>query len=139
MFFCIPIFCEDPCPLGFVLLKASYTTLVGCQQKLKPEGDLTPRICPHCHNASVFSVKSTTWFEFFFIPLVPFSSKHVWFCQICRFVAPHAPGHWEPMVAYGGFPMQLPNHQPGYLNPNQPKSTPNPYQPAYLNSSMHQA
>jgi hypothetical protein len=30
------------------LLKAAFP--VGCQQKFNPEGDLTPRICPVCHN-----------------------------------------------------------------------------------------
>lgn len=25
---------------------------VGCSTKIKPEGDLTPRICPRCHNGA---------------------------------------------------------------------------------------
>ncbi|KAJ6547065.1 hypothetical protein B0H19DRAFT_251709 [Mycena capillaripes] len=117
MFFCLPI-------------------LIGCQQKINPEGDLTPRVCPVCHNASVFSAKKTTWFELFFIPLVPFSSKHVWLCQICHWMAPHVAGQWEPSVAYGGAPVQ-PSYQPGYVNQFQPQDTPsNTYQPVYLQSSM---
>jgi hypothetical protein len=81
--------------------------------------------------ASVFSAKKTEWFTFFFVPILPFSSKHVWLCHICRWMAPHAPGsvsralrrdilrllisfsQWEPTVAYagGGFP---PAMQPNY-------------------------
>ncbi|KAJ7470290.1 hypothetical protein FB451DRAFT_1253246 [Mycena latifolia] len=108
----------------------------GCQQKIKPEGDSTARICPNCHNASVFSAKKTTWFEFFFIPLVPFSSKHVWLCQICHWIAPHVAGQWEPTVAYaGGAPgLMQSNYQPGYVNQVQP-TPPNSYQPVYLQAS----
>ncbi|KAJ7043188.1 hypothetical protein C8F04DRAFT_32655 [Mycena alexandri] len=119
MFFCLPI-------------------LIGCQQKLKPEGDLTPHICPNCHNASVFSAKKTTWFEFFFIPLVPLSAKHIWLCQICHWMAPHAAGQFEPAVA-SGFPQTQPSYQggyqPGYVNQVQP-TPPNTYQPVYLQGSM---
>ncbi|KAJ7168196.1 hypothetical protein C8R43DRAFT_983393 [Mycena crocata] len=106
MFFCLPI-------------------LIGCQQKIKPEGDFTARVCPNCHNAAVFSAKKTTWFEFFFVPLVPLSSKHVWICQICHWMAPHGAGQWEPTIAYGGY--QQPNYETGYAQP-----TPNNYQPTYL-------
>ncbi|KAJ7632194.1 hypothetical protein FB45DRAFT_911776 [Roridomyces roridus] len=104
MFFCIPIF-------------------FGCSQKIKPEGDQTPRICPNCHNASVFSAKKKTWFELFFIPLIPFDSKHVWLCQICHWMAPHVAGQWEPAVAPGSY-------QPGYLSQGPPPQ--HSYQPAYL-------
>ncbi|KAJ7074267.1 hypothetical protein C8F01DRAFT_14739 [Mycena amicta] len=141
MFFCLPILC-------------------GCQQNLKPEGDPTARICPNCHNASVFSAKKTEWFTLFFVPLVPFSSKHVWLCHICRWIAPHAPGsvsvcqpahplpfpscvahtcslfsQWEPAIAHahgGPSPMQ-PSYQPGYVNQVQPIV--NSYQPVYIQSA----
>ncbi|KAJ7445722.1 hypothetical protein B0H11DRAFT_397497 [Mycena galericulata] len=117
MFFCIPIF-------------------FGCQQRLKPEGDTTARICPNCHNASVFSAKKTTWFELFFVPLVPFSSKHIWLCQICHWMAPHVAGQWEPPAAFGGAPMQS-NYQPGYLNQSAHPTSPSPYQPVYLQGIPH--
>ncbi|MBW0466641.1 hypothetical protein O181_006356 [Austropuccinia psidii MF-1] len=42
------------------------------------------RICPHCHNAAVTSCKTRMWFEFCFVPLIPFKSKKVWMCRICR-------------------------------------------------------
>ncbi|KAF7311549.1 Cytochrome c heme-binding site [Mycena kentingensis (nom. inval.)] len=104
MFFCIPILC-------------------GCESNIQPNGEVqTARICPNCHNASVFSGKNSEWFTFFFVPLFPLSSKHVWLCGTCRWMAPHAPGHFEPAIAFGGgfppqgppmMPMQ-PSYQPGY-------------------------
>ncbi|KAJ7197162.1 hypothetical protein GGX14DRAFT_320686, partial [Mycena pura] len=60
----------------------------GCQQNVKPDRDFSTRICPNCHNASAFSAKKTEWFTLFFVPLVPFSSKRIWLCSICRWMAP---------------------------------------------------
>lgn len=34
--------------------------------------------------ASVVSATSRTWFEAFWIPLVPFTKHHIWKCSICR-------------------------------------------------------
>ncbi|CAL1704342.1 unnamed protein product [Somion occarium] len=82
-FFCIPI-------------------LIGCNKKIKPEGDEPPRICPRCHNASVTRAKSRTWFELCFVPLVPLSTKHIWICAICQWNIPIQPG-WEPQVPVYGF------------------------------------
>ncbi|KAH9811052.1 hypothetical protein DFH28DRAFT_474039 [Melampsora americana] len=42
------------------------------------------RICPQCHNGSVYPCKTRTWFEFCFVPLIPFKSKQIWFCSICK-------------------------------------------------------
>ncbi|KAH9441191.1 hypothetical protein MJO28_015842 [Puccinia striiformis f. sp. tritici] len=42
------------------------------------------RICPQCHNAAVTSCKTRMWFEFCFLPIIPFKSKKVWICSICR-------------------------------------------------------
>ncbi|KAF8078107.1 hypothetical protein FPV67DRAFT_1615358 [Lyophyllum atratum] len=76
MFFCVPI-------------------IFGCQTKLKPDGEQQqPRICPRCHNASVIAAKSTTWFELFWVPLIPFSKKHIWLCSICQ---------WSAKVTEPGF------------------------------------
>ncbi|KAF9001913.1 hypothetical protein BDQ17DRAFT_1244018 [Cyathus striatus] len=87
------------------LLTAGYQ--VGCQTKITPEGDQTPRVCPRCHNAAVIRAKSREWFEFFFIPVIPMSSKHIWICSICNWTLPVQAG-WEPqpvasMVAPGGY------------------------------------
>ncbi|KAF8894458.1 hypothetical protein BD779DRAFT_1501130 [Infundibulicybe gibba] len=104
MFFCLPIF-------------------FGCQTKLKPDGEVqTPRVCPRCNNASVFATKSTTWFELFFIPVVPFSTKHIWFCNICQWRASAAPGGPEPPMVHGAGG----NQSPGWNPPHQTG-----YQPSY--------
>lgn len=34
--------------------------------------------------ATVLAAKSTTWFQLFWIPLVPISKKHVWICGTCQ-------------------------------------------------------
>ncbi|KAJ8093178.1 hypothetical protein PM082_020663 [Marasmius tenuissimus] len=113
MFFCLPIF-------------------FGCQNKIKPEGQEQPaRLCPHCHNAAVFAAKSTTWFELFFIPVIPFDKKHLWLCGICQWRTPSGPGQWEPPVAYGGGY----HTSQGYFSPNQPPANHQPgYQPGYISS-----
>ncbi|KIP09098.1 hypothetical protein PHLGIDRAFT_346469 [Phlebiopsis gigantea 11061_1 CR5-6] len=58
--------------------------LLGCQTTVKPDGDLTPRVCPRCNNAAVQSAKTRTWFTLFFIPVVPLKSKRIWTCPICQ-------------------------------------------------------
>ncbi|KAJ8699517.1 hypothetical protein PTI98_002626 [Pleurotus ostreatus] len=107
MFFCLPI-------------------LFGCQTKIKPDASQPPRICPRCHNASIVAAKSKLWFEFFFVPIFPMSSDHIWICTICQFRAPLQTGQWEPQVAsnFGYFP---PPQQQNWTAPNQPG-----YQPAYI-------
>ncbi|TFK42736.1 hypothetical protein BDQ12DRAFT_676724 [Crucibulum laeve] len=102
MFFCIPI-------------------LFGCQTKVKPEDNQTLRVCPRCHNASVFAAKATMWFELFFIPLIPFSRKHIWICNICQWTAPilegqaNLPAGQELTAAQGWEPPNRPGYQPEYL------------------------
>ncbi|CAA7267918.1 unnamed protein product [Cyclocybe aegerita] len=85
--------------------------LVGCQTKISPEGDQTPRICPRCHNAAVTSAKSKEYFEFCFVPLIPMSSKHIWACSICQWAVPIQQG-WEPPLVTNG--------PPGYYPPQPP-------------------
>ncbi|KAF5373057.1 hypothetical protein D9758_001669 [Tetrapyrgos nigripes] len=108
MFFCLPIF-------------------FGCQDTIKPDGsEQVARICPRCNNASIFAAQKKTWFELFFIPLIPFNSKHIWLCGICQFATPLGPGLWEPTIAHGGSPP--PNPQ-GWGSP--PQSFQAGYSPAY--------
>ncbi|KOS15285.1 transcription initiation factor bdp1 subunit [Malassezia pachydermatis] len=78
-FFCIPI-------------------IFGCPNKIKQEGDGTPYVCPRCHNAQVVEAKSRTWFELCWIPLIPFSSKHIWLCGICQWQMPRG-GGYQPQPA----------------------------------------
>lgn len=42
---------------------------------------------------SVMAAKSTTWFELFWVPLIPFSRKHMWLCSICHWSSPITPGY----------------------------------------------
>ncbi|KAF9483838.1 hypothetical protein BDN70DRAFT_798842 [Pholiota conissans] len=65
MFLCIPI-------------------VFGCPNKIKPEGQEAPRVCPQCHNLSVIRAKRTMWFELFWLPLIPIHWKHIWICTICQ-------------------------------------------------------
>ncbi|KAF9049381.1 hypothetical protein BDZ89DRAFT_1006748, partial [Hymenopellis radicata] len=91
----------------------------GCQTKIKPDGvEQVAHICPRCNNASVIAAKKKTWFELFFIPVVPLSSKHVWVCTICQWRTANGPGLPEPAVAYN------PGYNAGYsvgYNPTYPK------------------
>lgn len=89
-------------------MTTSCTSSVGCQTKLKPDPNQPPRICPRCHNgilflpsllvpfgdsqplsspASVLPAKKSTWFELFFIPVVPLSRKRILMCTICGWQA----------------------------------------------------
>ncbi|KAI9569512.1 hypothetical protein HD554DRAFT_2091683 [Boletus coccyginus] len=86
----------------------------GCPTKVSPSGDQGSRICPRCHNASMFAAKSRKWFEFCFVPLIPLKSKHIWMCGICQLQTEMQPG-WEPPLAQAGY--QLPSVQNQYASP----------------------
>jgi hypothetical protein len=52
----------------------------------KDLGPALPFECPRCHNvvfARYFIV--TKWFSLFFVPLVPYSSRHLLVCPICTY------------------------------------------------------
>ncbi|KAJ3789903.1 hypothetical protein GGU10DRAFT_18699 [Lentinula aff. detonsa] len=111
--------------------------IFGCPTKVKPDGnEQTAHFCPRCNNASVYSAKSRTWFEFFFVPLIPMKTKHIWMCGICHWTAPLGPGQWEPPIAYQNHPQSSgqgytssggyqPGYQPSY---NQPSHNSHPNQ-----------
>ena len=41
--------------------------------------------CPNCNNTKFWIlVKRRTWFTFFFIPVIPFSSKDFLLCPVCE-------------------------------------------------------
>lgn len=41
--------------------------------------------CARCHNEQYWILqKSTEWFTLFFIPIIPYSTKHFEFCPICQ-------------------------------------------------------
>ena len=157
---CIPILCESW--IAVVILSALcwlrlYVPSVGCQTKLKPEPNQAPQICPHCHNgkpkypfpffisliywlASVFPTKKNTWFELFFVPIIPLSRKHILLCMICGWQA--ALINHECVHRYGSYlSLCLPNHSqaPAIASANKPRGVqgwdvPNQtgYQPAYI-------
>ncbi|KAF9453287.1 hypothetical protein P691DRAFT_83376 [Macrolepiota fuliginosa MF-IS2] len=106
----------------------------GCQTKLKPDSHQIPRICPRCHNASVLPAKKTTWFEFFFIPVVPVSRKHILFCTICQWQAAVI-DHEQAPTSTGASDRSIPQLRSaqGWEAPNQPG-----YQPAYISQPQSQ-
>lgn len=76
------------------------------------------RICPQCHNAAVTSCKTRMWFEFCFLPIIPFKSKKVWLCSICR---------WQA-INDGNGPQAISSMPPpgGGYNAQPPMTAPNP-------------
>ncbi|GAA6035450.1 hypothetical protein JCM8097_000261 [Rhodosporidiobolus ruineniae] len=69
MFLCIPIIC-GPVP-----------------HTKQEQGGVQPGPCPRCHNNSVLPFKRRTWFELYWIPLIPFKAKHLLICTICQWTA----------------------------------------------------
>ncbi|BEI84364.1 hypothetical protein CcaverHIS002_0409680 [Cutaneotrichosporon cavernicola] len=59
--------------------------IFGFPTKIKQDDEVGPaRMCPHCHNAGVVGATSRTWFELFWIPLIPFKKKSIWKCGVCQ-------------------------------------------------------
>nr|XP_031860991.1 uncharacterized protein CI109_003718 [Kwoniella shandongensis]KAA5528063.1 hypothetical protein CI109_003718 [Kwoniella shandongensis] len=57
---------------------------VGLPEKFSQDAPEQGRLCPRCNNAAVVGGSQRTWFEFFWVPLIPFSKTHVWLCTICQ-------------------------------------------------------
>ncbi|KAF8630398.1 hypothetical protein AX15_002952 [Amanita polypyramis BW_CC] len=104
---------------------------VGCPTRYKAHADQQlPRVCPHCHNGALIAAKRTTWFELFFIPLVPISKKRVWLCHICHWSTPLVVGQDFPTAGQNSYPMEaqgwqqpvLPGYQPSYTYNPHPKT-----------------
>ena len=53
-------------------------------QTMKQYGATLPIKCSNCNN-SVFLhlVQTRTWFTLFFIPVIPYESKHYLLCEVC--------------------------------------------------------
>lgn len=48
-------------------------------------GTLEPKKCDHCNNTVAnHKIKVTSWFTLFFIPIIPYSTKHYVICPICN-------------------------------------------------------
>ncbi len=41
--------------------------------------------CPRCHNTSEWPIhQEKTYFSLFFIPLIPYKTRHLLACPVCR-------------------------------------------------------
>jgi hypothetical protein len=62
--------------------------------KTKDHGAAAPLVCPQCHNQTFYRYFSVTkWMTLFFIPVIPYSTKHFLVCPVCtRAVALDAAG-----------------------------------------------
>lgn len=50
----------------------------------KDRGAVIPARCPNCGNENYLRhVSSTRWFSLFFIPLIPYATKHFLLCPVC--------------------------------------------------------
>ncbi|ORX37387.1 hypothetical protein BD324DRAFT_625962 [Kockovaella imperatae] len=81
--------------------------IFGCPTKITQDHPEVGRMCPKCHNASVVGASSRTWFELFWIPLIPFSKSRIWICGTCN---------WEMKQGDGPDP-QPPSAYPPGMNP----------------------
>lgn len=54
------------------------------RQTDKDLGPTLPINCPNCHNDTFWHLhKRETWFTFFFVPVIPYESKHLFLCPTC--------------------------------------------------------
>lgn len=52
--------------------------------RAKDKGPAAPLTCPNCHNTSHYRyVSATRWFSLFFIPIIPYNTKHLLLCPVC--------------------------------------------------------
>nr|XP_018267357.1 uncharacterized protein I303_01343 [Kwoniella dejecticola CBS 10117]OBR89515.1 hypothetical protein I303_01343 [Kwoniella dejecticola CBS 10117] len=63
--------------------------------------------------AAVVGGNSRTWFEFFWIPLIPFSKSRIWLCTICQWEMKQGDGP-DPQPPQQGWGRPPPPHQPMY-------------------------
>jgi hypothetical protein len=60
--------------------------IFGSRKKVKVIGPVFSQVCANCHNEKIWILKQiTTWFTFFFIPLIPFDPKYIFVCPICNY------------------------------------------------------
>jgi len=57
--------------------------------KTKDHGEALPMTCPQCHNETFYHYFSVTrWLTLFFIPVIPYSTKHFLVCPVCTRAMP---------------------------------------------------
>lgn len=50
----------------------------------KPKGDVAPVSCPNCGREVFYQhVSVTSWFRLYFIPVVPYKTRHLLLCPVC--------------------------------------------------------
>lgn len=55
------------------------------KQMVKVFGLINAQVCGHCNNMGQRSiVKITTWFTLFFIPIIPYRTRYLLICPVCR-------------------------------------------------------
>lgn len=55
------------------------------KRTVKHHGDTLPMTCRNCNNKVFYKlVEIKTWFTLFFIPVIPYSSKKVLMCDVCK-------------------------------------------------------
>ncbi|WRT64342.1 uncharacterized protein IL334_001274 [Kwoniella shivajii] len=91
--------------------------IFGFPTKFKQDAPEPGRMCPRCNNAAVVGGNSRTWFEFFWVPLIPFKKSRVWICTTCQ---------WE-MKQGDGYDPQPPQHGTG----NRPPPPSQMHHPGY--------
>lgn len=58
--------------------------LLGNRRTVKDVGPVGTQTCSHCHNETVWRLSTvTSWITLFFIPVIPYSTKHFASCPIC--------------------------------------------------------
>ena len=56
------------------------------KKTVKEHGSTAPSQCRHCHNNVAFKLLTVReWFTLFFIPCIPYSTKHYLACPICKY------------------------------------------------------
>lgn len=55
------------------------------KKTVKDHGDTFPMECGNCNNKVFFKLVSVkTWFTLFFIPIIPYESKNLLMCGVCK-------------------------------------------------------
>jgi zinc-ribbon family len=50
----------------------------------KDQGAVVPLTCPNCNNDTMFRyILARKWFRLYFIPLIPYDTKHFLLCPVC--------------------------------------------------------
>ncbi|WVF70278.1 hypothetical protein IAT40_005067 [Kwoniella sp. CBS 6097] len=102
--------------------------IFGFPTKFKQEDTGPGRMCPRCNNVGG---GSRTWFEFFWIPLIPFSKTRIWVCTICQWEMKMGDGpDPQPPGAFNqGHGQYQYGHQQGMMSPSGGAGGYNPHAP----------